>query len=519
MKRGFIISFIVSLLLPVVVMAQTLTNSQRRHVNSKVLTLVEDYERYATLYDEDAQWYFEELFKNGNSKVLCDMIGSEKYLETVSVKEYTSLLMKYSMNTTITIKDVRKGRMEYIDNKWIIPVTFKKNLSYIDKDGYFFSVRGYHSNDFLVTMTISYNPENDKCQIESLDAVLHSDRKFPEGRFLIVNENKSQDKKYLRYFPDLAISGKEVHFNEYGQAILPSGVPTTKDPDVVVLTDTLNKGFNYDVVDFRFKARNLRLKLRYGIAPMGMYTLENPCPEVSSKSMGHEIGVDAGLCFPLGRSTKLGVYLGAALSMSNLELTLETPISYTYAWTEFDPTHKLFVNRLMDYKVNGASESVRYKDLAIPLYVEFEHKLGRSVMLSWNVGIKGYVSMTADADPFSLAAEADGEPVVLPEPIGYIEPNTYEKSKSFDLSVMAALGADINLWKNQIYFNLSVGYEHGLMSPLYSSPTNQFSSSDGIYPLIYNPVSDSHIPVHSLISGVSFNRSALWISAGFKFKL
>ena len=78
MKRVYIIIYAVLLLLPISVGAQSLSNSERRHINYRVLSLIEEYERIASLYDDESAFYFESLFERGQeSMVFCDMIGSE----------------------------------------------------------------------------------------------------------------------------------------------------------------------------------------------------------------------------------------------------------------------------------------------------------------------------------------------------------------------------------------------------------------------------------------------------------
>ena len=51
-------------LLSLAVQAQTLTNSERRQINSRVLVAIEEYERFSSLYDDEAEYYFETLFAN-----------------------------------------------------------------------------------------------------------------------------------------------------------------------------------------------------------------------------------------------------------------------------------------------------------------------------------------------------------------------------------------------------------------------------------------------------------------------
>ncbi|MBQ5639560.1 MAG: hypothetical protein IIV12_01540, partial [Bacteroidales bacterium] len=86
-----------------------MSNAERRYINSRVLSLIEEYERLASLYDEESQYYFESLFEKGpESIVFCDMIGSESYLKSIPVSEYIHQLSTYASTVTTVIKDVRK---------------------------------------------------------------------------------------------------------------------------------------------------------------------------------------------------------------------------------------------------------------------------------------------------------------------------------------------------------------------------------------------------------------------------
>lgn len=524
MRHKFFILFALFLVMSSVSSAQSLTNRERRQINTQVLNLIEEYETNSTLHDSDAAFYFEDLFSRaGKLSVTCDIIGSKDYLEKISVTDYIDQLQSHSISTSVLIRDVSRGEMQVDGKKVLIPVTFRKNLSYIDENGYLFSVSEYHSDDFIIDMILTYDMETEACLIDSIDATLLSSRKFPVGRFLILNENKSPDKKYQRYFPKFTVGGSHVEFNRFGQAILPQGHAEVGVPDVEVISDTLTRGFNYDVVSYGFKSRNTRLKMRYGIAPISAYKVDNPYDNVSDKSMAMELGADFGFTWPIGNSSKMGFYFGAGLAMSSLSLSLDNPVEYDYTMTVYNSDKKLFEDKTMKYVISGASEKVRYYDFMIPVYFEFEHSLSRQVLLSWNVGVKGYLPLDVQVcGPYAVTATADGNTVEFAEPMKYVEANTYVKDNKFDMSLMGNVGVDVNVYRNMLYCSVIVGYEHGLMSPVYSSDTNRYFYSDGdngIYPIVYNPRTGTHVPVHSLISGVSFNRSAIWFSAGLKIKL
>ena len=135
MRKLFLIISSICLLLAEVADAQSLTNRQRRYINSKVLNVIEEYERFVTVYDDEAQYMFQNLFVDG-AQIFCDMIGFPSYLSKTSVADYVNLASTAATSTTIVIKDVVKGEMTYSGGVWNIPVTFRKSVSYIDNNGY-----------------------------------------------------------------------------------------------------------------------------------------------------------------------------------------------------------------------------------------------------------------------------------------------------------------------------------------------------------------------------------------------
>ena len=158
MKRCFEILTLFLFLQTFSINAQTLTNAEKRFLNSRVLSTIEEYESLASLYDEEAEYYFHSLFnRNDQAMVFCDIMGMPSYLEDIPLSEYMKLLRTQSQNTVVTIKDVTKGDVLFEDGNWYVPVSFRKSLSYIDQGGYVFSVDDYHKTDFAMTMTLCYN--------------------------------------------------------------------------------------------------------------------------------------------------------------------------------------------------------------------------------------------------------------------------------------------------------------------------------------------------------------------------
>lgn len=537
MKRLYIILYVVIMFLPFPAGAQSLSNAERRHINSKVLSHLEEYERLSSLYDEESVEFYKALFVSEDASVLCDMIGAESYLNTVSVAEYARTMTEYASNITVVIKDVAKGNMRYDGGLWHIPILFLKSVSYIDNGGYAFSTEEYHGNDFDMTMMLRYDPETDACLIESVTGKLETDRDFPKGRFFIVNEGDKYSERDMRHFSTLKVDGKDVVYNEFGQAILPSGDPYVDDFDVEVGVDTVFQGFNYDVVTFRFNPRKGRIKLRYSYAPLYAYKVTAP-KNVKSNSAAMELSLDFGKTVRCGQSSKMGFYAGIGVSASRLELWNENKISYQYTQYKYDFSSKLFAPFTVKYDIaaDAVRETVDYIDFVVPLYFELEHRLGKHVMLSWDLGFKAYAYMDKLANgnyEIAYSSNIDGTMTKrnMQNP-GVIEAVPYAKTgllkiKDFatlDVSAFAAIGLDINMYRRKTYFMLRAGYEYGFMGLLmdgkdaYSVSGTPYFEDGKYYPIVYDTRSKKDVAVHSLLSGVTLRRQALWFSTGFKFK-
>ena len=84
------------LLLPLAVSAQTMTNSQKRLINAKVWDVVETYEEYVSMRDQnETKYVFTPIFTE-DAQVVCDLIGTLNYLEMMPIEEY---IQKASDNT------------------------------------------------------------------------------------------------------------------------------------------------------------------------------------------------------------------------------------------------------------------------------------------------------------------------------------------------------------------------------------------------------------------------------------
>lgn len=515
--------------------AQTLTNKERRYINSRVLGVIEQYERSVSIEDKRTEYQFRRAFGSASSSVYCDLIGTPMYQTDILLDEYVAAVKNYVATAEFVIKNVRKGEFVWKDGRWLIPVTLTKSIFYFDCNGYVFSTKHFYGKDFDLVMDIVYDPSTDKCFIDSISGRMDSETAFPSGRFMIVEKSKEKlvPEKHRKYFNELQIGGQSISYNEFGQAILPAAEPSVKDMDVTVLVDTLVAGDNYDAVGFRFDRRNTRLKPHFAYAPFGAYDVTTSTG-VSHRSSAMEFGVDYGVTWPVGRSSKMGFFAGMGLSISRLNLSAG-PFQYGYGTSMYDSGTGLYKKLDVSYSIDSASEGLSFTDLYVPLYLEFEHKAGGHVLVSWGVGAKFYANLRTKYDSYSVAGSysikdetitPDPEPVMWNQTFDrFLIPVSYKRNP-YDISAFARLGLDVNLYKKRIYFSLGASFEFGITDSYVKSPlSNPYVNIPGskdeypIYPIIYNPYNESHIALHSLVSNTSYRRQALWLEAGIKIKL
>lgn len=520
---NFITTFLL-VLIPMVSGAQSLTNKERRELNTGILNVIKEYDRFASLYDEESEYYFLTMFESENVPVFCDILGSPKYMEDIPVYEYVKLLKDMSANTTVEIRDVRKGQLEYKDGEWLVPVHFRKSISYMDSAGYLFSVENFHDTDVNMTMNLIYDEELSRCIIRSITGHIDSDKVFPKERFIILNQDKGLSARNQKFYESLTVNGEMPEYNQFGQAILSNGEAQVDDPDVEVIQEIVSQGYNYDVVSYRFKSKNARVRLRYSYSPYA-YLVKNDDSDLKTRTNAMEFGLEFGYALPSSSNMKMSINTGVGLSMSNLRLNYDfTQDKYYYYSTASYAEDKNGLYETFKYKYSDlkAYQHVRYMDLFVPVYLEFEHRLGKYLAFTWNVGAKGYYALSAEEKtPYDVTGFRNGETISLMEnskgSTFFIEHNKYNK-KPFDVSVMANLGLDINLMKNRIYLMIRGGYEYGLLKAYESHTGNPYCSASH-YPVIYDPYAMKDVAVHSLMTDLSFRRGTVWISTGVKFKL
>ena len=530
MKRFAALFLAAFIILPVSLSAQVLTNKERRNINLKVLNVIEEYERTASLSDSEEIYSFISLFTSQDALVYCDIMGAPNYLSKVGVKEYIKEAEERARgNIEMEILNVRKGEIIYSDGCWLIPILFSKSLSYWDNNGVLFSAKEFYGNEnYHITLNLRYNPEDETCLIESIEGRLNSNKSFPKGKFQVVTRNEDLIGRDLEQAENILYNGRKLEYNSFNQAIVSADfAPEVNDPDIEVIPIILNSTDNYDNITYSFKVNKNRAKLRLAAAPIMAYRMSSVSEGLTlERSAAYEAGIDMGTTFVAGKA-KVGVYVGAGISFSNARFGLSDTLNYKSQsiWYK-NPEDGYFYKSDVNYSLHSATESLSFKDIILPVYAEGEHRIGTSAVFVWNVGAKAYFALDTDAGIYSISGtrtvggnktDFTGEQHTV-----FLNPVYHYSRNFFSLSAFANIGVDINLTanasnlKNRMFATVKVGYEQGLM-PVYKTTGSSYTGSGA--PVVYDPVNKANIANSSFINNISLNRQAVWLELGVKVKL
>ena len=221
---------------------------------------------------------------------------------------------------------------------------------------------------------------------------------------------------------------------------------------------------------------------------------------------------------------KTGFFVGAGCSFGKLDLSLSSPMAYSYT-TSVQGNHGLYKNLGLAFNINSASENLKFTDIVVPIYFETEHVLGKYILISWNVGLKAYFNAkttgTYGLDGLmTLTDEIDGKSTenIMISSNKYMNPVSYTRNP-IELTAIANLGVDVNLLKNRLYLGMKGGYEYGLMKSYSGTGMSFFDADKKIFPVVYNPLTSGYSAVHSFIGSTSYRRQAFWFEFGLKLKM
>lgn len=496
-------------------------------MNTMILDLIERYEDYSGVYDDDSEYEFLRLFKNQDVSVYAGdlLLGYDTKKSSLPANEYAKNILDYAQNISVNINTISKGTPYFADNMWYVPVSFKKNVEYTD-GSIILSSKDYYKEEFTISLLIACNLEEEYCKISEITGMINSDKSFPKQYWVIEQPEKSYSKLNLNDI--LTSDGKQLEYSTYGYAIVPEGSIDTMNEmkyEVRIKADTLNTTIRHKLISYDFKKTRGRMKIRNKIAPFSTYGIASDA--IDSKSWGYELGVDLGFGVPVGATggSRFGIFVGAAAAYSSISLSLKDDISYEYSLIRNESKEGIELHQTTDtysFEINSVQEKSSYIDLMIPLYMSWDHRLGDRdlIWLNWNVGAKAYVNLNQlyNLNEYKVegSIEKNGESVSFSNmPKGFIATPDYKKSL-IDISAMANAALHIRC-SQSAYLTIGAGYELGITKSHNGGDTPYFETGS-VYPFVYSEALDKPIAVHSLFDSISFRRKALWLDLGVMFK-
>jgi hypothetical protein len=510
--RKLTIILVLAVIAPVL-HAQKPSNAQARKMNLLAIELLDRYELYSTLSDRTTTYRFTKMFENADTEVLCDLHNSSKYYyKQIPLSQYKALVADSGCKSIdVRVSNVRKkGRPEFSDGRWYYTVTFDKEIMFQDHNGVLFPLGleedGSDKREiFSMEMTIVFDADLQEAHIHSLHLQPSVSPKTLE-KVLVLQEC---DQKYRKFEQDVKHNGRQLVYNSFDHAFAaPSDRFTHYDEDVEVERITIISEDAYDLIKLKYVTTRTRLKLRNEIAPV-MYSMQNAPSGYSSSSFGYALGFDLGATFQLGKGTKGGFFVGAALSLSSFSAKLKDIGDYTLTYSGVDGS---MVER--SYSIDKIRQKAQYKDLVFPVYFNIESKVSPKLDLVFDLGAKVYLNLARQVGD----AVAVGRVNDVKFASSY-DTDAVTKASTIDPSVFFSAGVDYVLVSRKLYFEAKVGYERGFSTHKLSCEKAMSSQS---YPVVYHGLTGEDLLVGPLLDGddyeMGIRKSALWLSLGLKLK-
>lgn len=426
MKRLLAIITLIVLIPTVRINAQQLAPAPKRDMLYAVWNLINKYERYCAINDEEYKEEFIKLFENSNTKIFNDIL-SYSYMNSVSLSEYVSIFLEkiYSGTCEVVLKNIDHGEPEYDGiNSWTMNITFQKEISYFeDCNNVFFSSVEYYSDpekkmsgDYFIDMKVVWNSATDSCKIRSLNGYVDSDKPSLEEGFMIFDMNtvyyKNNQIPNSKTNFSLLHNNAPITYNREEYMILPKEefhakrIPFSYPLDDDIGLNLVN--YKCNLVGMNYTPRRWRLRPNYGQNIVaGSYELKASSNNVSLTSGGFESGIDFGYVFPSEKNTRWGFFfgVGAASNTINAEMKGMEYVYYTTGGVaDVDKD-----NYYRYYTISNISYRADFLDLVAPLYFDCDIHMGGYISMYLDLGVKLYYNLKQETTDFGAKYKTWGE--------------------------------------------------------------------------------------------------------------
>lgn len=501
--------------------ASALSVTESRKFRLEAFRALSNYERYVQWANEER--YLEnamELFESANAPHYNDLLGIAD-ADTLPISVYLNTLGVYAEQINIKLKDFKMSPITYKNGKWVLDVTFYKEINYTAKDCEILFSNYYYDNvDYKMTAHFVWNEATQTCQIQSIDGSIASKKPHIGTDYAVIKHTSEYD-------DNVSVDGNKLSFDpNFHQALVPSkaieGNISFPDPDMTVTIKGPERQcpiywFTYHPKQWRIKPYfTLGLGSYYKMTTNTNFTLDN------DSSSGMEFGVDVGYALPMLSRLKIALYAGLGLSSSKLDLGI-TGGSFEYV-TDQDIDGDRYRRQYSDVNL---TQSMSFKDLIIPIYAEFELPVAGRVSAYLDLGLKMYMAMGASSSNITGTYKVQGLYEQYDNLIfdyesginGFTNNGTINSNastvdierKSMSMDVFGRIGVRIPVYKS-LAVDISASFQSGI-GDCYSNTT---PASD-LQPLRYNISTDTeNVNLPDAVS--KFSRQMLGVSLGLTYK-
>lgn len=474
------------------VLAQQNNSVEQRRALDAALNTIDSYTVWSSVANSEARYEFLDLFVNKNIQVYNDLLGI-KQGKTISVEEYTNLMLHTLRNKKIFIKNIKNEGVFTENGLMRIRLSLDKEISYIDSCGAYFSSSEFYKNDHHLVFSLVYDNKNRSCKIESITGTIDSSQKLQHPFFVFQSEEKRDS--FLLY------KGKTFSFNSYHQALF-NGIPDLKrfkfiDPNIYI-KPYVNE---CNHVSVRYREYRFRLKAHYDLGLGNAYKLEGVDKSLTTeKNSLNNIGLDFGYFFPSKGIIKAGIFLGVGFAKSKIALGY-TNADYYFS-TSADVDGDSYIRH---YQNMNIKQGVKLTDLTIPLYADISFHFSRIVNLFVDLGAKFHFNMnhkmdTAEGSAYIYGIYPQYDNLRMDEHWGYngFGNNTFSTANLDNLELLDVSGLSVDAFGNiGLRFNipetplavdLGVSYQIGLSNLIKANDTavSLDKVADSSHALVYN---------------------------------
>ena len=505
--------------------AQSLQNAEKRHINMKLLEMIDRLETLSCMDGQEDSRAFLRMFSDRNAPVYNDVIGYSDG-EYVTVTEYARLLGSMK-SVKVRFSNVEKSEPYFSDGYVRVDVSFDKFLSFVDSRSVAYSTETAYGSDLRIKVRFTYDDFEDILYISSIDGYV--DPEIAVGRDHVVLRNADSDfmKKILyrksgaepdgRYYA--AEDCRPLVVSESSEAVFPGSIidedlyymqdtPSGWDPDMFISVKKYSDGY----ARFQTKKKHFRARVYDRVSLAGAYQVSGDLDK--RVTIADEAGFDLRYLMDFGTRINVGIYGGLAVSYSHVDLAVKN-FGYTYeckVGTPYDRT----------YRFDILGQKYAFVDAVLNGGIAFEYALSRRWTLGADLGGKIYHNLSAVAKDVYCDYEVNLSNGAYVRQKGFfaVENINYEKDgisvEMFPVSAALAVNAGYDLSKS-VKLTFGLGYERGL-NFYYETKTPMVSYRSYKTPVRLSAASKTDAAIYGLSNCFLLKKQSLSLDLGLVFK-